>query len=694
MRRNLACAALAVLAGANSSFAAVGIMRDEGVPTPGLPGFVTITLTAVSDDPITAFDFVGDGRNDPATGFGFFGPMNHVNPLGQATVFQDFNDLFPSVGADVRQDSQFLVSTPNVVVPPGLAEEGPNLLQGVWAWAESPGTMIPFAQLVIAESDTPTIFYRGAITALVNGVQTDFPVTNFPEPVPLPPVVVDVNFISAARGSVVSHPFATSQGTTPITWGGLTVASTPGDVSPVNAPSLSPTGEFSWQTNVLDPLGIYHFDVAATNEAGSDIGRLTVNLLPSGQPPVAIDVILGDRQRGELITHQFATSEGTPPITWHDIMYTTAPFPTNLPTLSSTGEFAWQTATNEAVGTYVFDVIATNAAGSDVARLTVNLVPALAPVVVDRDLGTIVPGALITTQLLTSQGTPPISWENLVISAPDGSSPENAPSLSSTGQFRWQTSGSDALGIYQFDVTAMNVAGSDVGRISVELRPLPVGPIVADANLGNRQQGTLIEHQFTTSQGTPPLSWSDLTLIGPGGGAPANAPTLSDTGALSWQTTDLDTVGSYHFEVSATNEVWSDRGYLTVDVLDELPAPGAPVVVDVDMGVEPFAQPLTHQFTTSEGRLPVNWAGLVAIGPDGRSPVNAPTLSDAGLFNWQPDEADIPGTYFFDVRAANSIGSDFGHLIVHFFPEVAIPEPSTCLLVALCGFILLGRAAR
>ena len=166
------------------------------------------------------------------------------------------------------------------------------------------------------------------------------------------------------------------------------------------------------------------------------------------------------------------------------------------------------------------------------------------------------------------------------------------------------------------------------------MRPLPVGPVIVDANLGNTQQGNVIEHQFTTSQGTPPIAWSDLRLIGRAGNAPVNVPTLSDTGAMSWQTTAQDAVGTYHFELIATNSERSDSGYLTVDVLDQPLAPGSPVVVDVDLGVEDGL--ISHQFATSAGEGPIRWSDLVAIGPGGGALVGAPLLSETGELRLGP----------------------------------------------------------
>ena len=151
------------------------ITVDAGVPTPGMPGFITYTVSATADAPITAIDFVGDGSNNPATGRGFFGPLNQVNPFGLPTIFNDNNVFFASIGSNPARDSQFSVSSSSVVVPPGLTEEGSNILQAAWAWTAPQANSIAFAQLVVPGS-AGSVQFRGAITVLRNGVQTDIPV--------------------------------------------------------------------------------------------------------------------------------------------------------------------------------------------------------------------------------------------------------------------------------------------------------------------------------------------------------------------------------------------------------------------------------------------------------------------------------------------------------------------------------------
>jgi hypothetical protein len=132
------------------------------VPTPGLPGFHTVTVTGISTEfPIIGIDFAGDGTNDPAISRGFFGPMNQLGPPQLNTVFQDNNALIPVLypGHSAAEDSQFLVSSSAVTVPSGFIEEGPNILQGLWAWSEPQGHSVQFAQLVIPFGTMIT--YRG-----------------------------------------------------------------------------------------------------------------------------------------------------------------------------------------------------------------------------------------------------------------------------------------------------------------------------------------------------------------------------------------------------------------------------------------------------------------------------------------------------------------------------------------------------
>lgn len=148
-------------------------------PAPHLATHWLITLTAFSDDPaepIIAFDFGHRDGEDPSTDFGIFGSMNEVNPLGSPTVFQDVNLFFPSVGAYVDQDSQFLFSTlstdPLILVAPQRAHEDAYSLQADFAFREGLGQSVPFAQIVALGN----IAFRGEISVIRNGTSVAVPI--------------------------------------------------------------------------------------------------------------------------------------------------------------------------------------------------------------------------------------------------------------------------------------------------------------------------------------------------------------------------------------------------------------------------------------------------------------------------------------------------------------------------------------
>lgn len=138
------------------------VITFQSVPTVGLPGYSTFAFTAHSDlGQIQGFDFASQPD------FGFFGPMNQVNPLGKPTIFQDHNPDMASVGADVSQDSQFKFNTSTLTIPAGFASESGSQLRALFA-ANSPlGMSVPFAQIAVPYTNH---VFRGQI-AVVNGSQ-------------------------------------------------------------------------------------------------------------------------------------------------------------------------------------------------------------------------------------------------------------------------------------------------------------------------------------------------------------------------------------------------------------------------------------------------------------------------------------------------------------------------------------------
>jgi len=281
MLRNTFLAVLVVTLVAATSQATVTITTSS-VDTPNLPGFKTWTLTANSTDPITAVDFQGDvAVTDPATAKGFFGTLNQV-VIPLPTIFNNNNSFIPTFapGKTAAEDSQFSVNSadPTILAVPGSVESG-TFLRAAWAWTQSPGNSLAVAQLVIPTAGAATVNYRGAVTALVAGAQTDFPVTGSVgggAPPGIAPVVVDSNLGNRIRGAVINYQFTHNpDATAAVTYGNLQTIGGP----PATAPTLSAAGALSWNS-AGSPLGVYNFDVTATNSAGSDVGRLTLNLVP------------------------------------------------------------------------------------------------------------------------------------------------------------------------------------------------------------------------------------------------------------------------------------------------------------------------------------------------------------------------------------------------------------------------------
>jgi hypothetical protein len=132
------------------------------MPTPELPGFTTWTLSASSNLAIRGFDFAGERGSqlgDPL-GYGFFGPINQVNPAGQVTVF---GDDFPEIRVVVERDSHLLIRAADVVVPPGFRSESATSLRAIFASPVPLQNPVDFAQLVISHGAQAPVQFRGLV---------------------------------------------------------------------------------------------------------------------------------------------------------------------------------------------------------------------------------------------------------------------------------------------------------------------------------------------------------------------------------------------------------------------------------------------------------------------------------------------------------------------------------------------------
>jgi hypothetical protein len=106
---------------------------------------------------------------------------------------------------------------------------------------------------------------------------------------------------------------------------------------------------------------------------------------------------------------------------------------------------------------------------------------------VDFNAGEIVEGSVLNHTYQVLQGSPPLTWSNLISTGPSGALPNLSPMLDANGAFSWDTTGS-ALGLWTFDATVAvpNFLAADVARLTVELKladPPPDGGIPEPSTL-------------------------------------------------------------------------------------------------------------------------------------------------------------------------------------------------------------------
>jgi len=141
-------AAIAGLALAGPAAALDVEFTQESVPTPGLDGFTTWTVTAndLNAGNINGFDVTITADL-----------VNQVNPLGLPTIYQHSNAAFPAVSADPLQDTQFLfdTSTEVLILPAGFQFESGTGIRGVFVITNDlAGPSVPFLQIVLPTGGT------------------------------------------------------------------------------------------------------------------------------------------------------------------------------------------------------------------------------------------------------------------------------------------------------------------------------------------------------------------------------------------------------------------------------------------------------------------------------------------------------------------------------------------------------------
>jgi hypothetical protein len=257
-----------------TSVSSAAVITTSYSPTVDLSGYTTYELTAAAGpgERIIGFDFVGDGS------WGFFGPMNQVNPmgLGLATVFSDANWLFT---ADVSQDSQFKVMSSAGLVEG--ASEGPDHLQGAFEYTDldDAAQSWTIVQIATPDLDAGGVQYSGTITIEKNGENRLQEVAGTLVRPFVMPIVDDLNLSMNYYGETVT-------GVVPLTnVDSLTFDDinnpvftpyVPGTgLSFPHLPTLDNAGSFAWDTSGARG-GYYQWAITGTNQYGSDRGTIAM----------------------------------------------------------------------------------------------------------------------------------------------------------------------------------------------------------------------------------------------------------------------------------------------------------------------------------------------------------------------------------------------------------------------------------
>lgn len=154
------------------------------IPTPGLPGFLTYTIMAaspVATDKVIGFDFLGGGGS-----YGITGNLNQVNPASLPTVFNDYDPLFPIIGAEPAQDTRFLVKSSDGIVL--IPSESSTSLKAAFSYLPA-GVASATNQWAFLQIVTPVNgLFRATGTLTVRDLQgrDRLEVVDIPSPIPEP----------------------------------------------------------------------------------------------------------------------------------------------------------------------------------------------------------------------------------------------------------------------------------------------------------------------------------------------------------------------------------------------------------------------------------------------------------------------------------------------------------------------------
>ena len=382
---------------------------------------------------------------------------------------------------------------------------------------------------------------------------------------------------------------------------GLVLNSTTGIISgtPISA------GVYTVHITVVNGL------IGAIPPSPSAVSPFTIEI---GKPPTITTptTLAGGVDRPFTVVLQ---ASGPQPITYRMLA---PPIPLANIQLDTNGALHWLIPE---IGTYNFDVVATNSFGDSVPVKFTLIITTPAIIDVDLDYGIIDEPYLHT---FTASGAPPFTWALI------GTLPYGLGFDSKTATISGVPT---TTGITNFEIRATNVGGFAQELFSIIIYARPIF-ITSDLNSGNVG---FIYSQTLQASGTTPIIYQliDGTL----------PPGLDLVGARILGTPSSGTEGVYNFKIRAQNLLGEDFSDIQQFQITILPS-GAPIITTGSKltGTRGIVFELT---LNASGEQPIMW-GLTDVLPDGLS-LNNYTISGT------PTTA---GIYSFTITATNNYGSD------------------------------------
>ncbi|MHC6202482.1 putative Ig domain-containing protein [Breznakiellaceae bacterium SP9] len=392
------------------------------------------------------------------------------------------------------------------------------------------------------------------------------------------------------------------------------------------------TGELTTSTGT--PVGTYPFTIKATTGVNLDVTQtftLTVNPAPSN-PRFPSSTGTTSATYGTALTTFYVTATGYPPPSYSLNPPTPA---TGVSIVLATGQL--KTTRMTPVGTYTFDIKATNGVSPDATQrftLTVNPVP-VTPVIdtaISPPSGTSNDSSY-THRFMVTAGTPlPITWalsgrptSTLTFDTTTGVLSGTLPIVSRTRN-------------YPLTVTATNGVGdSDTRSFMLTVNPTPFPPTITSTSATTTFDNALSFPVVTTGYPAPSSYSLDGTI-------PVGVD-ISNSGVLT-TTPPTTPAGTYSFTITATNNVNPDARQpftLVVTSVPEIISTTATLTAGGTFKIKATGHPAPVFSLSGPTPMPRG----VSITPAGQLKTTAATpTTPAG------------GPYNLTITATNGVGTD------------------------------------